>query len=197
MYKNAGHGTDAMTGLKQGDSLDVLTGLGNGFDLDRSGKQPLLIAGGSGVSPIYCLAERLTGNGITPAVVMGFASSENVVMEEGGNGVFTKSKFRLEYLNFREFCRFFIKGIHRSFDTGIDYTAKIFSCFGNSLAGGCGAEIDNDERAAVFFKCRIGINKSVCAHFLRVFIKVRHIAEDHCGCHRQGSGYFRGVSHLQ
>lgn len=82
MYKNAGHGTDAMTGLKQGDSLDVLTGLGNGFDLDRSGKQPLLIAGGSGVSPIYCLTERLTGNGIIPTVVMGFASSENVVMEE-------------------------------------------------------------------------------------------------------------------
>ena len=81
MYKNTGHGTDAMTGLKQGDALDVLTGLGNGFDVNLAGDHPLLIAGGSGVSPIYCLAKYLTEQEIIPSVIMGFASADNVLME--------------------------------------------------------------------------------------------------------------------
>ncbi len=82
MYKNAGHGTEAMTGLKQGDSLDVLTGLGNGFDMNAAGSHPLLVAGGSGVSPMYCLAEHLVQKGILPTVIMGFVNADHVVMAD-------------------------------------------------------------------------------------------------------------------
>lgn len=82
MYKVTGHGTEFMTAMKAGDTLDVLTGLGNGFDISLAGPAPLLIAGGSGISPIYCLAEKMTDLGIMPTVLMGFASVSNVVLDD-------------------------------------------------------------------------------------------------------------------
>ena len=56
IYKAVGKGTRQMTGLKPGAELDVLTGLGNGYDLDKAGDRPLLLGGGVGVPPLYLLA---------------------------------------------------------------------------------------------------------------------------------------------
>ena len=80
LYEQVGRGTAAMLGLQPGDRLDVLTGLGNGFDLSLSGSAPLLIGGGSGVSPLLGLARRLMGEGRHPQVLLGFASREEVVL---------------------------------------------------------------------------------------------------------------------
>ena len=55
IYKAVGRGTRQMTGLKPGAELDVLTGLGNGYDLDKAGDRPLLLGGGVGVPPLYLL----------------------------------------------------------------------------------------------------------------------------------------------
>ena len=63
IYKVLGHGTDAMTGMAVGTELDVLTGLGNGFDVSRGGEHPLLVGGGVGIPPLYGLAKRLHGQG--------------------------------------------------------------------------------------------------------------------------------------
>ena len=82
MYKTVGTGTKYMSTMKCGDSLDILTGLGNGFDLSLAGDKPLLLAGGSGLSPIYGLAEQLVEKGIIPSVIMGFASIGNVVLDD-------------------------------------------------------------------------------------------------------------------
>ena len=72
IYKAVGAGTEAMTGLTPGAELDLLTGLGNGFDIKRAGERPLLIGGGVGVPPLYGLAKRLVESGRTPLAVFGF-----------------------------------------------------------------------------------------------------------------------------
>ena len=82
VYEQVGRGTAAMRELHPGDRLDVLTGLGNGFDLRLSGSAPLLIGGGSGVSPLLGLARRLLAEGRHPQLLLGFASREEVVLLE-------------------------------------------------------------------------------------------------------------------
>ena len=63
IYKTVGHGTEYMSGLPEGHKLDILTGLGNGYDLKKSGSSPLLIGGGAGVPPMYMLCRLLTNEG--------------------------------------------------------------------------------------------------------------------------------------
>ena len=83
IYKVLGHGTEAMTAYPTGKKLDVLTGLGNGYDLTRCGDHPLLIGGGVGIPPLYGLAKRLTAAGKHPSAVLGFNSiSDSFYIEE-------------------------------------------------------------------------------------------------------------------
>ena len=81
IYKVVGKGTDAMSKIEKGTILDLLVGLGNGFDTSKSGNRPLLIGGGMGVAPMYNLCKKLISEGKTPIVVSGFNSSEDVYYE--------------------------------------------------------------------------------------------------------------------
>lgn len=72
LYKVVGQGTQHMSTLQVGDKLDLLTGLGNGYDVTRSGDTPLLIGGGVGVPPLYALAKWLMKQGSKPTVILGF-----------------------------------------------------------------------------------------------------------------------------
>ncbi len=82
LYKVVGKGTEQMAGMKAGNTLDVLTGLGNGYDLSKAGDSPLLLGGGAGVPPLYLLAKRLTAAGKNVHVVLGFNTAEEVFGEE-------------------------------------------------------------------------------------------------------------------
>lgn len=82
LYKVVGEGTGAMALLPTGVNLDILTGLGNGYDLGKSGQAPLLIGGGVGVPPLYGLAKRLLANNVKPTVILGFNSKEDVFYAE-------------------------------------------------------------------------------------------------------------------
>lgn len=82
IYKAVGRGTEFMTSLEAGASLDILTGLGNGYDLSKSGDSPVLIGGGVGVPPLYLLAKRLIEQGRKPAAVLGFNSVCDVFYED-------------------------------------------------------------------------------------------------------------------
>ena len=75
IYKVLGRGTEAMTAFPAGKRLDVLTGLGNGYDMSLCGDRPLLIGGGVGIPPLYGLAKRLVAAGKHPAAVLGFNSA--------------------------------------------------------------------------------------------------------------------------
>ncbi len=78
LYKVVGQGTEAMAAMRPGQKLDVLTGLGNGFDISGDCKAPLLIGGGIGLSPLVRLAKELVKAGKIPTVILGFNTSEEV-----------------------------------------------------------------------------------------------------------------------
>lgn len=82
IYKLLGDGTHYMSTLKDGEVLDVLSGLGNGFDTEISGDKPLLIGGGVGVPPLYMLAKKLIFEGKTPSVILGFNSADEAFYKE-------------------------------------------------------------------------------------------------------------------
>ena len=81
IYKVVGRGTGAMASMT-GGQLDVLTGLGNGYDMSCSGQEPLLIGGGAGVPPMYLLARKLLQQGKHPHVILGFNTASEVFYEE-------------------------------------------------------------------------------------------------------------------
>ena len=78
LYERVGRGTEQMATLPNGERLDVLTGLGNGYDLSLAGEKPLLIGGGTGLSPLYGLAKNLLKCGGHPSVILGFHTGEEV-----------------------------------------------------------------------------------------------------------------------
>lgn len=78
IYKVVGKGTELMSKMTQCEELDVLSGLGNGYDLTKSGETPLLIGGGVGVPPLYMLCRKLVEEGRHPTVVLGFNKAEEV-----------------------------------------------------------------------------------------------------------------------
>lgn len=82
IYKVVGKGTEQMSKMTVGESLDVLTGLGNGYDLSLSGDKPLLLGGGVGVPPLYMLAKNLIKQGKKVSVILGFNTASEVFYEQ-------------------------------------------------------------------------------------------------------------------
>lgn len=82
IYKVVGEGTKVMSGYGEGQELDILSGLGNGYDISVSGEKPLLIGGGVGVPPLYNLCKKLIAEGAAPSVILGFNTKEEVFCEE-------------------------------------------------------------------------------------------------------------------
>ena len=82
IYKVVGKGTEAMSAMKAGTRLDLLTGLGNGYDLTLAGDRPVLLGGGVGVPPMYNLAKKLRQAGKSVSVVLGFNTAAEIFYEE-------------------------------------------------------------------------------------------------------------------
>ena len=82
VYKVVGKGTEQMRHLGEGETLDILTGLGNGYDLSLSGSHPVLLGGGVGVPPLYHLAKKLIAQGKAVSVVLGFNTKSEIFYEE-------------------------------------------------------------------------------------------------------------------
>ena len=82
VYKVVGGGTEQMSRMERGQELDILTGLGNGYDLDDAGDAPLLLGGGVGVPPLYMLAKKLIAAGKKVSVVLGFNTADEIFYEE-------------------------------------------------------------------------------------------------------------------
>ena len=81
VYKVVGKGTAAMSRMEKGTNLDILTGLGNGYDLTLSGDRPVLLGGGVGVPPMYNLAKKLVAQGKQVTVILGFNTKSEVFYE--------------------------------------------------------------------------------------------------------------------
>ena len=81
IYKVVGSGTAQLASMN-GGRLDILTGLGNGYDLSAAGNNPVLIGGGVGVPPLYRLAKDLTAMGKTVSVILGFNTGSEIFLRE-------------------------------------------------------------------------------------------------------------------
>ncbi len=82
IYRVVGRGTAVLRRMTPGQTIPVLTGLGNGYDTALSGDRPLLIGGGVGVPPLYLLAKRLRAEGKPVSAVLGFNTAREVFLEE-------------------------------------------------------------------------------------------------------------------
>ena len=81
IYKAVGSGTEQMSAMIPGEKLDILTGLGNGYDISLSGDHPVLLGGGVGVPPMYNLAKKLVGQGKQVTVILGFNTQSEIFYE--------------------------------------------------------------------------------------------------------------------
>ena len=82
IYKVVGEGTEAMSKMYTGEYLDVLCGLGNGFDTSKSLDKPVLIGGGVGVPPMYNLCKKLIAEGKKVTVILGFNKKDEIFYED-------------------------------------------------------------------------------------------------------------------
>lgn len=82
IYKVVGHGTELMSKMNVGETLDILTGLGNGYDTSLCKEHAVLLGGGVGVPPLYMLAKTLISEGKKVSVVLGFNTKDEVFCEE-------------------------------------------------------------------------------------------------------------------
>ena len=116
IYKAVGAGTEKMSKTALGEKWLVLTGLGNGYDLEKSGEEPLLIGGGAGVPPMYYLARKLVAQGKHPTVILGFGKADEVFFKEEFESL------GLTVLVTTVDGSFGIKGFVTDAMAGIDYT---------------------------------------------------------------------------
>ena len=82
IYKVVGEGTEVMSDLNAGTKLDILCGLGNGFDTSKSMDKPVLIGGGVGVPPMYNLCKKLVAEGKKVSVILGFNKKDEIFYED-------------------------------------------------------------------------------------------------------------------
>ena len=82
VYKVVGSGTEQMSRMRAGDVIDILTGLGNGYDMTDAGEHPLLVGGGVGVPPLYMLAKKLRARGLRVSVILGFNTAAEVFYKD-------------------------------------------------------------------------------------------------------------------
>ena len=82
IYKVLGEGTEQMTQYPVGKVIDMLTGLGNGYDVAKSGDKPLLVGGGVGIPPLYLLGRRLMAPGQHPRVVLGYNTASEIFLAD-------------------------------------------------------------------------------------------------------------------
>ncbi len=82
IYKVVGSGTEVMSRMTAGAKLDLLTGLGNGFDPAVECRRPLLVGGGVGVPPLYRLAKELSARGREVTVALGFNTAAEIFYED-------------------------------------------------------------------------------------------------------------------
>ena len=80
--KKLGRGTEMLSSLPVGTPLDVLTGLGNGFDISHGGPEPLVVGGGVGIPPLYRLTKDLLGRGCRPHVVLGYNTARDIFLAD-------------------------------------------------------------------------------------------------------------------
>lgn len=82
LVRKVGKGTVSLAHSKPGDKVDTVFPLGNGFDLSKAGRMPLLVGGGVGVAPLLFLAKELVKSGAKPTFLIGARTADDILRKE-------------------------------------------------------------------------------------------------------------------
>ena len=134
IYKVVGKGTEQMSKMAPGETLDVLTGLGNGYDMTLSGDAPVLLGGGVGVPPMYGLSKRLRAEGKKVSVILGFnTASEKFYEKEPFVRVLEKGKVpNITSVTYSNYCDI---GLAKDAHTGKLIIMSVIDNMGKGAAG--------------------------------------------------------------
>ena len=136
IYKVVGNGTKEMSELPVGAELDILSGLGNGYDTSKSGDCPVLIGGGVGVPPMYMLCKKLVSEGKKATVILGFNTEKEVYVTTADGSVGTKG-FVTDVLKNLDYTYFYTCGPMPMFKA-IESIAKTSGQYSFEERMGCG-----------------------------------------------------------
>ena len=149
IYKVVGKGTLQMSEMQKGRKLDVITGLGNGYDVSLSGDEPVLIGGGVGVPPLYLLCKKLIAQNKKVKVILGFNDKDGIfyydefkklgaeVYVTTADGSFGKKGFVTDMLCELDYSFFYTCGPEVMF-RAIDKIAKTSGQYSFEARMGCG-----------------------------------------------------------
>ena len=152
VYKVVGKGTEAMSRMTEG-KLDILTGLGNGYDLTLSGNKPLLLGGGVGVPPLYLLAKELIKEGKEVSVILGFNTKDEIFYEEEFKAIGAKVTVATADGSYG------VKGFVTNAMEGLDYT-HFYTCGPEPmLKAVCKASVTSGQLS---FEERMGCGFGAC-----------------------------------
>lgn len=164
IYKVVGEGTEIMSQMAAGNKLDVLCGLGNGYDLSKSGNNPVLIGGGVGVPPLYNLCKKLISEGKNVSVILGFNTKDEVFYEDefkklgakvfvttvdGSHGIKGYVTDALKYINYTYFYTCgpepMLKAIDKAADTSgqLSFEERMGCGFGACMGCSCKTKYGN------------------------------------------------------
>lgn len=76
LFKKKGAGTTYISNLKQGDEIDFVGPMGNGFNIER--KKSLLISAGVGSAPVFYLHKKMEELDVENFFASGFVSKEEI-----------------------------------------------------------------------------------------------------------------------
>ena len=85
VVQRVGKATKKLSEIREREGISVIFPLGNGFE--AKGKKPLLIGGGVGVAPLYLLAKEFKKNNITPTILIGARTNEQLFLTNRYNAV--------------------------------------------------------------------------------------------------------------
>lgn len=155
IYKTVGRGTEQMSRMQAGETLDILYPLGNGFNLKGTFSKPLLIGGGVGAPPMYGLCKMLAGMGREPIVLLGFGSTADVFYEE---------QFRdlgAEVIITTEDGSRGVKGFVTDGMDGLDYDS-LFACGPERMLQAVDERAPQDLPGQMSFERRMGCGFGAC-----------------------------------
>ena len=155
IYKTVGRGTEQMSRMQAGETLDILYPLGNGFNLNGTFSKPLLIGGGVGAPPMYGLCKRLAGMGRKPIVLLGFGSTADV---------FYETEFRklgAEVIITTEDGSRGVKGFVTDGMDGLDYDS-LFACGPERMLQAVDEKAPRDVPGQMSFERRMGCGFGAC-----------------------------------
>ena len=154
IYKLLGDGTAALSRLPAGTALDVLTGLGNGFDTSLSGLRPLVAGGGVGIPPLYRLTKTLLQEGKSPAVLLGF---------NGADDIFYADEFRALGASVIVATADGSQGVHGFVTDAVPYAGAythVFACGPTAMLRALDAAVETDGQFS--FEERMGCGFGAC-----------------------------------